>query len=118
LQIRSGQASLKPQDYYEIENGAWWSAFTFLHAVINTEATLRIEETRQLLYNFVIRSVHKYALFISQDDTKFQDALIDSIKGLNWITYQATIISKSRFGIVQDLNLTEYDLPIFITPEK
>ena len=110
---------LKPQDYYDIESGAWWSAFTFLHVAINAEATLRIEETRKVLYNFVIRSVYKYALFITaQGNTKFRDALVDSIKSLDWITYQATVVSNSRFAIVQDLNLAEYDLPTFVTPEK
>ena len=86
---------------------------------INTEATLEIEETRKVLHDFVIRSVHKYTLFITaQGDTKFRDALVDSIKSLDWITYQATVVSNSRFAIVQDLNLAEYDLPTFVAPEK
>jgi len=110
---------LKLQEYYNIKNRVWWSAFSCLHAAINGEATLRIEEMRNMLYNFVIQSVYKYALFITaQGDTKFCDALVVSIKSLDWITYQATVVSNSRFGIVQDLNLAEYHLPTFIPLEK
>ena len=86
---------------------------------INTEATLEIEETRKVLHDFVIRSVHKYTLFITaQGDTKFRDALVDSIKGLDWITYQATVVSNSRFQIVQRLDLEKYKLPSFKIPDS
>jgi hypothetical protein len=86
---------------------------------INQDATLRIQDTKKALYNFVIRCIYKYARFIdAEGDTKFRDALIDSLKSLDWVTYQVMVVSNSRFAIVQDLNLADYDLPSFVAPEK
>jgi len=110
---------LKPQDYYAIDDNTWWSAFAFLFAAVNAKETLNIEKTKKVLYGFVIRAVRKYVRFINAEgDTKFRNAVIDSIKSMDWITYNATVVSASRFRLAQNLNLAEFDLPTFVPPEK
>ena len=62
-----------------------------------------------------MRGIYKYVQFLlNNGDTKFRDAVIDSIKNLDWITFNCKIISNSRFDIIETMNLKKYNLPSFI----
>jgi len=62
-----------------------------------------------------MRAIYKYVQFLlNNGDTKFRNALVDSIKSLDWTTFNCKIISNSKFDIIEIMNLRKYNLPSFI----
>lgn len=92
----------------------WWNTFSFLHVSVNQEAVLGNLKTKKSLYGFVMRAICKYVKFILiNGNTKFHNALVNTIKNLDWTTYQCKIISNSRFTIIENMDLDKYNLATF-----